>query len=174
MHTFAPGVEGSVGATNADGVSPECQLLLVGSSLYGTTLTGGTNGYGVVFAINTNGSGFRVVYNFVPVFNGAFVNSGGNGPGAGLIYSTNTFYGTTTFGGMADGNVYALNLSTPSSVPLAAHFSGGKLVLSWTNPAFTLQATPSLSVSFTNVINATSPYTNTAAGSQLFFRLQAN
>jgi uncharacterized repeat protein (TIGR03803 family) len=170
MHTFAPGVEGSVGATNADGVSPECQLVLVGSNLYGTTLTGGTNGYGVVFAINTNGTGFRVVYNFVPVFNGAFVSIGGDGAGAGLIVSGNTFYGTTINGGIADGNVYALDLS----IPLAAQFSGGKLVLSWANSAFTLQATPSLGVSFTNVINATSPYTNTAAGSQLFFRLQAN
>jgi uncharacterized repeat protein (TIGR03803 family) len=170
MHTFATGVEGSIGATNADGASPECQLVLVGSNLYGTTLTGGTNGYGTVFAINTNGSGFRVVYNFVPIFNGAFVNSGGNGPGAGLIFSGGTFYGTTTSGGIADGNVYALNLS----IPLAAQLTTGKLVLSWANSAFTLQATPSLGVSFTNVVNATSPYTNSVAGSRLFFRLQAN
>ena len=52
--------------------------------------------------------------------------------------------------------------------------SGGKLILSWTNGAFTLQSSPSLAVTFSNVVNASSPYTNVMTNSQLYFRLQAN
>jgi len=47
-------------------------------------------------------------------------------------------------------------------------------VLNWTNTAFSLQAAPSLTGTFTNIPNATSPYTNVSAAGQLFFRLQAN
>ena len=52
--------------------------------------------------------------------------------------------------------------------------SGTNVVLTWTNSAFGLQAAPAVSGTYTNLPNATSPYTNTIAGQQQFFRVIAN
>jgi hypothetical protein len=49
-----------------------------------------------------------------------------------------------------------------------------KLVLSWTNAGFYLQSAATLTGPFTNVPNATSPYTNTLTAPRLFFRLTSN
>jgi uncharacterized repeat protein (TIGR03803 family) len=54
LHTFGAGP----GLTNSDGEEPRSDLVLSGNTLYGTTPLGGTNGYGVIFSINTDGSGF--------------------------------------------------------------------------------------------------------------------
>ena len=48
---------------------------------------------------------------------------------------------------------------------------GNSVVLTWTNAAFGLQSAPSVSGTFTNILGATSPYTNPSAGGQQFFRL---
>jgi len=56
-------------------------------------------------------------------------------------------------------------------IPLQAQRVGDQIVLSWTNAAFGLQAAPGLSDVFTNVPDATSPYTNGTAGESQFFRL---
>jgi uncharacterized repeat protein (TIGR03803 family)/autotransporter-associated beta strand protein len=73
-------------------------LTLSGSTLYGTTAMGGTgvvgnqgNGYGTVFRINTDGTGFHTLFSF----------SGTNGyqPMGSLILSGSTLYGTTSSGG---------------------------------------------------------------------------
>lgn len=37
---------------------------MIGSTLYGMTISGGTNGLGCVFKINTDGSGFYFVVSF--------------------------------------------------------------------------------------------------------------
>ena len=77
-------------------------LIVSGNTLYGTTAFGGTVGYGTVFAINTDGSGFTNLYNF----NG----DDGYSPMAGLVLSGNRLYGTTELGGSSrQGNVFALN-----------------------------------------------------------------
>jgi hypothetical protein len=46
-----------------------------------------------------------------------------------------------------------------------------RLVLSWTNMEFTLQAAAAASGTFTNVPDASSPYTSTLDGSEVYFRL---
>jgi uncharacterized repeat protein (TIGR03803 family) len=79
------------GASN-DGQDPEASLTLVGSTLYGTTNTGGNDSVGTIFQINTNGAGYKVVYNF-----GSIANDGGY-PGAALTLVGSTFYGTTESG----------------------------------------------------------------------------
>jgi len=170
LHTF--GASSAPGGTNSDGAQPMCQLLLIGSSLYGTTSDGGTNdSFGNVFAINTSGSNFRVIYSFVPIFNNAEIDIGGADPVGGLVLSGNTVYGTTVSGGEnASGNVYSLDLA----IPLAAQRSGGNLVLTWTDSTFGLQAAPTVTGTYTNVPNATSPFTNTVPASQQFFRLIGN
>jgi len=53
------------------------------------------------------------------------------------------------------------------------HFDN-QLVLSWTNTGFGLQSAPSLTGPFTNIPNASTPYTNSATQSQQYFRLISN
>ena len=84
MHDFSPTVNNNGVITNGDGASPDCTLALSGATLYGTTAAGGTNGNGVIFSINTDGSGFTVLYDFYPivVFTGSTVLfEGGSGSG---------------------------------------------------------------------------------------------
>jgi uncharacterized repeat protein (TIGR03803 family) len=78
-------------------------LILSGNTLYGTTEWGGSPGYGTVFAVNTDGTGFTTLYSFTG-------GSDGANPYAGLILSGNTLYGTTEWGGSSgNGTVFALN-----------------------------------------------------------------
>lgn len=46
------------------------------------------------------------------------------------------------------------------------------LVLSWSDPTFTLQAGPAVNCSYADIPGATSPYTNLINGMQQFFRLR--
>ena len=99
-----------------DGANPEGGLVLLGSTLYGTTFYGGTNGNGAVFAISTNGTGFTKLYSFTAKnYNGAtggMTNSDGANPYAVLLLSGNTLYGTASTGGNSDygsGTVFAIN-----------------------------------------------------------------
>jgi uncharacterized repeat protein (TIGR03803 family) len=90
-------------ATNIDGTNPEGDLLLSGNILYGTTTLGGSGVAGTVFAINTDGTGFRTLHNFEYDSEGAY-------SGAGLHLSGNTLYGTAWRGGSSDnGTVFALD-----------------------------------------------------------------
>lgn len=83
---------------NSEGGTPEGLLTLSGNTLYGTAYGGGNNGYGTVFKINTDGSGFTVLYAF------GGTNDGSN-PSADMILIGDTLYGTTT-GWTAPGNIY--------------------------------------------------------------------
>jgi hypothetical protein len=60
------------------------------------------------------------------------------------------------------------------NTPLTIQKSGTNVLLTWTNPAFGLQAAPVVTGTYTNVPGATSPYTNAINGAQQFFRLQMN
>jgi len=48
-----------------------------------------------------------------------------------------------------------------------------QLVLSWTNVGFNLQSAPIASGTFTNIPDATSPYTNSLTAPKQFFRLES-
>jgi hypothetical protein len=52
--------------------------------------------------------------------------------------------------------------------------TNNQLALSWTNAGFTLQSSPVVTGTFTNIPGATSPYTNLISGSQQYFRLKGN
>ena len=95
-----------------DGGTPMAGLVLSGSTLYGTTSAGGS-GYGAVFMINTDGTGYALLH--------AFQGSPNDGWGANtaLTLSGTTLYGTTYFGGAngniqpggaGDGTLYKLNI----------------------------------------------------------------
>jgi uncharacterized repeat protein (TIGR03803 family) len=88
LHTFTLSQANSSGNyTNADGSAPKSSLILSGSTLYGTTSAGGTNGFGTVFALNLAVASPTIQFTASPTngivrltvhFNSPAVDSGGN------------------------------------------------------------------------------------------------
>ena len=89
--------------TNSDGANPQAGLVLSGSTLYGTTLNGGSGSRGTVFSLGTNGTGFAVLKSFTAMDPITGTNSDGANPVAALILSGSVLYGTAQYGGT---NVY--------------------------------------------------------------------
>ncbi|HSY17576.1 MAG TPA: choice-of-anchor tandem repeat GloVer-containing protein [Candidatus Acidoferrales bacterium] len=114
LYTFTtPSGAGGIGfGVNPDGVFSRGKLLISGNTLYGTTVGGGTNGYGTIFAVNTDGTGFTTLHTFTPLNKSVTpnTNSDGIGPQGGLIISGGTLYGMTTGGGAGGGGtVFAVH-----------------------------------------------------------------
>lgn len=86
----------------SDGANPTAGLVNINGTLYGTTYYGGgTNNYGTVFTISTNGAE-KVLY----AFKGG---SDGANPMGGLVNVNGTLYGTTYTGGSSYyGTVFSL------------------------------------------------------------------
>jgi uncharacterized repeat protein (TIGR03803 family) len=102
LYSFSAFDPGSPNVNN-DGATPFGDLVISSNTLYGTTLYGGSSGVGVVFAVNTDGTGFSALYSFSG-------GSGGKWPGnAGLVLSGSTLFGTTSGGGNGIGNLFAIN-----------------------------------------------------------------
>ena len=83
-------------------MDPEAGLVLSGGALFGTTYEGGGRGAGTVFTLNTNGAGFRVLWNFSAGDTnaaGVWTNADGGFPEAGLAISGTNLFGTTYYGG---------------------------------------------------------------------------
>ena len=94
-----------------DGANPFAGLVLSSNILYGTSLSGGPYylDTGTVFALNTDGTGFRTVYQFPDWQWLSYTNSDGVHPRAGLTLSGDTLYGTAQAGGSAaNGAVFAV------------------------------------------------------------------
>ncbi len=191
----------------SDGFYPEAGVTLSGTNLYGTCWGGGAYGYGTVFRVSTNGTGFTNLYQFTG-------GSDGSNPQSGLLLSGNTLYGASTRGGSGSASVFQLNTDgtgfatifvspyadlfstllmssntlygtlagatgdvlaiSIGPIPLNVGASGTNIVLTWGNPGFSLQASPIVNGTFTNVMGAASPYTDTLPGSEMFFRLKSN
>ena len=95
-------------ATNSDGATPFCSLVLSGNVFYGTTLGGGTIGQGAVFAVHTDGTQLTNLHSFAALANGT--NADGATPYNTLVLSSNTLYGTTFSGGTEGfGTIFRLN-----------------------------------------------------------------
>jgi uncharacterized repeat protein (TIGR03803 family) len=111
LHTFNP-------STSVDGAQPEASLTFHDGNLYGTTETGGSLGYGVVFALSPNGSGGwneAVLHEFSL---GEITPGDGGFPTSNVIFdNAGNIYGTTMFGGPGNcgdcGTVFEL---TPSGM----------------------------------------------------------
>jgi uncharacterized repeat protein (TIGR03803 family) len=85
-------------------------LILSGNTLYGTTEYGGNWGYGSVFALNTDGTGFTNLYSFTAPKGYIPTNADGAYPIAALTISSNTLYGTAAEGGAWGwGTVFKVN-----------------------------------------------------------------
>jgi uncharacterized repeat protein (TIGR03803 family) len=94
--------------TGTDGAQPVAALILSGSTLYGTTPTGGDAGKGTVFAINTDGTGYTNLHSFTDLNNNT--NSDGANPYAGVVLVGDALYGVAAWGGkFGDGTVFAVN-----------------------------------------------------------------
>ncbi len=110
VHTFATG-DPENGATNDHGF-----LTLVDGTAYATTELGGQYGSGTIFAIEEDGSGFRVVHSF----------AGGTGDGAlpygSLVPVGGWLYGTTTRGGTGDDGTLFRFLPPDGPVEILASF----------------------------------------------------
>ncbi len=106
-----------------EGTRPaESELVLSGATLYGTTHDSGSSngvslGWGTVFKINTDASGYQVLKNF---------NSGEEvNPTAGLVLGGSTLYGTTS-GWAASGRGTVYKINTDGSGYMVLHrFAGG-------------------------------------------------
>jgi uncharacterized repeat protein (TIGR03803 family) len=115
----------SVGGTSCtDGSLPAAALAQAGNGdFYGTTTSGGANGYGTVFKI-TSGGAMTVLYNFCSV--GAAACTDGASPLDGLVLASNgDLYGTTSSYG-ANGPSYGTVFKiTPSGTLTTIHSFGG-------------------------------------------------
>ena len=89
--------------SSAEGAGPYAALIQgAGGFLYGTTTVGGpttcASGCGTVFQIDTNGTTLTTLH--------GFEDSDGAGPWAGVLQTADgSLYGTTSFGGPAEGGV---------------------------------------------------------------------
>lgn len=91
LHSFSGG--------SNDGAEPYFgSLTLSGSALYGMTAFGGGSNKGVIFTINTDGTGFNVLHSFA---GGA--NDGASPSSSSFAISGSTLYGVTGRGGIEDG-----------------------------------------------------------------------
>lgn len=90
--------------TGAEGRTPRCRLLLGSDgALYGTAESGGSGGFGTIYTLARDGSGFTVLHHFT-------APATGTRPNAGLIEASDgALYGTTRFGGTnGAGMVYSI------------------------------------------------------------------
>jgi len=93
-----------------DGMEPAGGLVFdAAGNLYGTTMRGGAHGEGTVFKLaRQKGGGFleTVLYSFCSV--GTYCSDGSAPVGGVVLDSGGNLYGTTSFGGLANGTVFEL------------------------------------------------------------------
>jgi uncharacterized repeat protein (TIGR03803 family) len=169
LHNFTQ-TEPPINFINSDGVGPLGGLVLLGNTLYGTTVGGGSFGDGTIFKVHIDGSGFATLHSF----NG---NDDGTDSSGLLAVSQNTLYGTTyTLGSAGQGTVYSLSLLPELTIAP----SGAKMILTWpTNfTGYTLQSATNITspIWTTNfltptVVNGQNTLTNPVSATQQFFRL---
>jgi len=107
-----------------DGSGPSGSPALSGSTLYGMTTGGGSTGWGTVFQISIDGTGYSIIHNFLSSYGDTFT------PEGSPTLSGSTLYGMTTGGGTGGkGVIFALGISGGCSYsissPSASYGSGG-------------------------------------------------
>ena len=87
-----------------DGAYPSGTPLLIGSTIYGMTQGGGTNGTGSIFEINTDGSGLQVLHSF----GAGFGPTDGYSPYGGLVTDGTHLYGMTYSSMYGRGSIFTI------------------------------------------------------------------
>jgi uncharacterized repeat protein (TIGR03803 family) len=116
--TANPGFAGTVFRINTNGSNysvikrltsadyPEGDLAIYASTLYGTSVGGGTSHQGAIFTVNTDGSGFAVLKNLT--------GPDGSTASGGLTLYSNTLFGVTRGGGTyTNGVLFAISFPQP-------------------------------------------------------------
>ena len=106
LHQFGAG---------SDGAQPDGSLTPSGAALYGMTESGGANGGGVIFAVNTNGSNYTVLQS---------LESSAEPNGSLTVSSDGTLYGMTRNGG-GNGRIFAVTVSGGYTYVTRYSFLGG-------------------------------------------------
>jgi uncharacterized repeat protein (TIGR03803 family) len=127
---FSIGTDGSgytnyhdFGASPTDGTDPRNSLTLAGTTLYGMTQAGGDRGAGTIFAIETDGSSYRLIH--------SFVGADGSSPHGDVLPVGDNLFGMTRWGGAAGvGVVFRFNLPNGTNTVLHS-FYGGEHDGSW-------------------------------------------
>ena len=86
------------------GVYPSGSLTLIGTNLYGTTQEGGSSGFGSLFKVGTNGTGFQNLL--------SFSGTGGTFPGISPGDLTAASSATVALGGAANATIISGGTST--------------------------------------------------------------
>lgn len=107
LHNFSGGI---------DGAAPAGPLALSGNILYGTASSNGAGGFGVVFSINVDGSGFRPIYSFTDTGDGAM-------PVSGVVVADSTIYGTTEGSGVGSDFGTVFQLTTNGDITILHPFT---------------------------------------------------
>ena len=166
--------------TGPDGNQP-FSLILVGNTLYGTTASGYNTNRGIIFCINTDGTGLKTLYAFSTTSGAKSTNSDGAFAITQMVYSGNTLYGLANAGGLYGvGTIYSLAL--PIVPPqLTVTPAGTNVLLAWPTNAtgFTLQFASNLDSPTVWNTNSTTPViiggqnvvTDSISGAQEFYRL---
>jgi uncharacterized repeat protein (TIGR03803 family) len=118
-----------------DGTSPQAPLVEgAGGVLFGTTVSGGSNGYGMVFRLNLAGANYARLVAFTNAPDGA-------NPYAGLTLGADgALYGVTTWGGVTNGGtIYRLS-QDGSGYAIMHHL--GRVPKDGTQPFASLTAMP--------------------------------
>ncbi len=109
-------------STEGSNLPPNASLTIKDSAIYGTTQFDDQDGRGVIFQMNTDGTGYQVLHKFL--------SSEGSRLMAGVTLDGSTLYGTAQFGGAFNrGTVYALTVPEPSSFVLAFAACAGAAVI---------------------------------------------
>ncbi len=108
LHHFAA-LDPLTGA-NLGGAIPNGGLRVEDGMIFGTTLVGGAEGNGSIFALRSDGSEFTELHAF-PQLSDTGSNADGARPAAGLILSGNVLYGVASSGGRGGaGTVFAFDI----------------------------------------------------------------
>ena len=103
--------------TGSAGATPSGRLLqATDGHFYGTTFGGGAAGLGTVFKLTSDGLMSTLV---------SFDGSNGDQPSGGLAEFQGALYGTTEHGGLGDGNVFRIDLTTGELTEIAVFDSFG-------------------------------------------------
>jgi uncharacterized repeat protein (TIGR03803 family) len=104
-----------------DGAMPAGTPVVSGSTLYGMTVQGGSNGFGTIYRINTDGGNFAILHHFTSIDND------GHLPQGSLTLAGTTLYGMTPNGGsnLSQGIVFRIETSG-AGYEVLHHFHPGQ------------------------------------------------